>query len=257
MVTIEPQRFFVEQIADSLFSVESLVPAGLSPETYDPAPAQMQRLAVAKGCFYIGGLGFENVWMEKLKANNPNVRFFRNDRSINIIKSEGAECEEGHHHGGSDPHIWTSPKNALIILQNMYEALIEISPENKDFFYSNLQKVSAKIRETDEEIKKILQNSTQKSFIIFHPALTYFAQDYGIRQYAIETEGKEPSPEQLARLVETARREEIRTVFIQPEFDVKNAEIVARETGCRLVAINPLSYNWNEEMLNIAKALSE
>jgi zinc transport system substrate-binding protein len=261
MVTIEPQRYFVERIVDTLFTVESLVPSGLSPETYDAAPAQMMRLADAEVCFYIGGLGFENAWIENLKANNPRVKFFCNSESLNLID---ADCDEEehehahhHHHSGKDPHVWTSPRNALLIAENICESLSKVAPEYKEIFYNNLQKFSAEIRETDAEISALLQNSLQKAFIIFHPSLTYFARDYGLEQYVIETDGKEPSPEQLARIIDAARRKNIRTVFIQQEFDVRNAEIIARETACRLVSINPLSYNWREEMLRIARTLAE
>ena len=83
------------------------------------------------------------------------------------------------------------------------------------------------------------------------------ARDYGLTQYCIETDGKEPSPEQLKTLIETAKAEGIKTVFIQQEFDKKNAELITKETGCRLIIINPLSYNWGEEILRIAKALSD
>jgi len=255
MVVIEPQRYFAEAIADTAFSVESLVPKGLSPETYDPSPSQMMRLASASACIYTGNLGFETAWIDRLKKNNPKVRFFRNDSGIQLIENE--ESMHDHHHHSGDPHIWTSPRNALIMVDNIYKALCEISPENKDLYYTNLQKISEKIKQTDDLIATLLQNSKQKSFIIFHPSLTYFARDYGLHQYAIESEGKEPSPSQLARIIETARSENIRTLFVQAEFDQKNAEIIAAETGADIVEINPLSYQWHEEMLKIAKALSK
>jgi zinc transport system substrate-binding protein len=263
IVTIEPQRYFAEAIADTLFSIEAFVPSGVSPETYDPAPAQMISLANARVFFFVGGLGFETAWIDKLKENNPNVMFYRNDRNINIVKSaeEDACCHETeehhHHHHDGDPHVWASPRNAITITENIYEALAETDPNNKEFYFENLQRISKKIRETDMQIKDILQNSTQKSFIIFHPSLTYFARDYGLTQHAIESNGKEPSPEQLQRLVTIARHEGIKTIFIQQEFDVRNAEIIAEETGCKLVQINPLSYKWHEEMLNIAHALEK
>jgi zinc transport system substrate-binding protein len=257
-VTIEPQRYFAEAIVDTLFTVETLIPSGVSPETYDPSPVQMLRLARSRAFFYVGGLGFETAWIDKLKANNPAVRFYRTDLNINPTTYEAgsSKTEENHNHNfGNDPHVWVSPLNAITIVENMYSALAETDPENRETYLTNTQKIYRKIIETDTRIKEILKNSTQKSFIIFHPSLTYFARDYGLTQYAIESDGKEPSPEQLQQLILTARREGIRTVFIQQEFDSRNAEIIAKETGCRLVKINPLSYQWHDELLNIAKAL--
>jgi len=255
-VTIEPQRYFAGQLADSLFRIECMVPAGTSPETYDPTPAQMANLARSKAYFCIGHIGFEEVWIDKLKQNYPQIPFFDNSSGIPLIT--------GHFHAGShpheqgiDPHTWSSPKAARLIVQNMYTALVEIDSSNGEKYAANLGRLLEKIDSVDESVARILSNSSQKAFIIYHPALTYFARDYGLTQYSIETDGKEPSPEQLKTLIETAKEKGIKTVFVQQEFDRKNAELVAKETGCRLIVINPLSYDWEKEMLHIAQALSD
>jgi len=250
-VTIEPQRYFVEQLADSLFCVECMVPAGTSPETYDPTPAQMAKLARSKAYFCIGHIGFEEVWLDKLKQNYPKIPFFDNSQGISLITSEHA------HEGGIDPHTWNSPKAVRRIVQNMYAALVTIDPENESRYAVNLQHLLEQVNVIDDSITRLLQNSSQKAFIIYHPALTYFARDYGLTQYSIEADGKEPSPEQLKTLMETAKEKGIKIVFVQQEFDQKNAESVAKQIGCRLIVINPLSYDWGKEMLHIAQALSD
>ncbi len=264
-VTIEPQRYFAERLADSLFQVVTMVPAGTSPETYDPSPVQMANLARSKAYFLIGKIGFEEVWLGKMKENNPDLRFYDNSEGIEFITGEhhhhDHEGDHDHHShaghpGGVDPHTWSSPKEALSIVRNMCKALIGIDPANEDFYNKNREKLEMEIRETDETVRSLLNDSGQKAFIIYHPALTYFARDYGLEQYCIETDGKEPSPEQLKELVETVRSHEVKTIFIQQEFDKKNAELIAKETGCKLVVINPLSYDWSRETIAIAKALS-
>jgi zinc transport system substrate-binding protein len=254
MVTIEPQRYFASQLADTLFTVETMVPSGTSPETYDPSPHQMAGLARAKAYFLIGYIGFEQAWAGKLKANHPNVKFFDNSQGVSLIITDEHAHEE-HHHGEVDPHIWNSPREALVIVEDMYKALVEIDPAHETVYTENLRKVSEKISETDKKITDILKASSQKAFIIYHPALAYFARDYGLNQYCIENDGKEPSPEQLKKLVETVKNLQVKTIFVQQEFDRKNAEAIAKETGCKLVVINPLSYDWNEEMIRIAQAL--
>jgi len=255
-VTIEPQRYFAEKIIDTIFRIECMVPAGTSPETYDPTPAQMAKLARSKAYFCIGHIGFEEVWIEKLKQNYPHIPFFDNSEGISLIT--GHSHTDGHcNEDGVDPHTWSSPKAARLIVQNMFEALVEINPANEILYNANLQILFEQIDLIDEQITQIIENTSQKAFIIYHPALTYFARDYGLTQYCIEIDGKEPSPEQLKTLIETAKNEGIKTVFIQQEFDKKNAELIAKETGCKLVVINPLSYNWEEEMLRIAQALSD
>ena len=250
-VTIEPQRYFAEQLTDSLFQIECMVPAGTSPETYDPTPAQMAKLARSKAYFCIGHIGFEKVWMDKLKQNDPQILFFDNSAGISLISSDHS------HEEGVDPHVWSSPKTARLIVQNMYSALLEIDPANKVRYTANLQRLLEYIDGIDEKMTQILQKSSQKAFIIYHPALSYFARDYGLMQYSIEADGKEPSPEQLKTLMEIVKEKGVKTVFVQQEFDRKNAELVAKETGCRLMTINPLSYDWGEEMLHIAQALSD
>jgi len=256
-VTIEPQRYFVEQLTDSLFRIECMVPVGTSPETYDPTPVQMVKLARSKAYFCIGHIGFEEVWVDKLKQNYPQIPFFDNSEGVSLIIS-GHSHSDGHfHEEGIDPHTWSSPKSVRLIVQNMYTALVAVDSENKNHYALNLQRLLEQMDAVDEKITQILRKSSQKAFIIYHPALTYFARDYGLTQYCIEADGKEPSPDQLKTLIETAKKEGIKTVFIQQEFDRKNAELVAKETGCRLIVINPLSYDWEKEMLHIAQALSD
>jgi zinc transport system substrate-binding protein len=256
MVTIEPQRYFLEQLTDTLFSVVSMVLPGSSPETYDPSPEQMARLSRSKAYFGIGPVGFEEAWLDNLKKNNPHLPFFDNSLGIEWIVPADSDLDASSHHG-ADPHTWASPKQALIIARNMQEALLEIDPDNAAVYQANLEKLLNEINETDQTIRACLERSSQKAFIIYHPALTYFARDYGLTQYPIEMDGKEPTPEQMKRLVDLAKGENIKTIFIQQEFDQKNAETMARETGCRLVIINPLSCHWSKEMITIAQALSD
>jgi zinc transport system substrate-binding protein len=256
MVTIEPQRYFASQLAGTFFTVETMVPPGTSPETYDPSPAQMTGLARSKAYFRIGRIGFEEAWMDKLKANHPQVKFFDNSKGVSWIKT-GGHAHNGRHHGSVDPHIWSSPKEATGIVKNMYEALAEIDPAHEAVYAENMRKLTEKITETDKEITDILKLSSAKAFVIYHPALAYFARDYGLIQYCIEDDGKEPSPEQLKKLVGTVKSLQIGTIFVQQEFDRKNAAAIARETGCKLVVINPLAYVWNKEMIRIAQALAD
>jgi ABC-type metal ion transport system, periplasmic component/surface adhesin len=262
-VTIEPQKFFADRLVDSVFEVEVMVPAGVSPETYDPTPVQMTKLAKSMAYFKVGNLGFEEAWMDKIASNNPGLRIFDTGEDISFIIMDDHDCdhdeseeEHFHRHVGIDPHTWTSPKQALIIVDNMYKALIELDPENEPRFTSNFRKLHREIIQTDSIITGLLAKAPHKSFIIYHPALSYFAEDYKLQQYSIEIEGKTPAPSQLKKLIDTARKEQVKVIFIQEEFDKKNAEIIAKETGCKTVVINPLSYDWDKEMIRIAQVLA-
>lgn len=255
MVTIDPLRYFAEQLVDSIFVVETLVPPGVSPETYDPVPTRMIKLENCKAYFAVGHLGFEQAWLAAMKENFPAVRFYSADENTRSIVSYTDHGD--HRHEGVDPHMWSSPREAIVMVRNMCRALQEIDPANSHRYAENLKKLEEKIGETESQVRELLEKSSQKAFIIYHPALTYFARDYGLTQYCMEVDGKEPTPAQMKELVETARERGIKTIFIQREFDRRSSETLARETGCRLLTIDPLSYDWHGEILKIAKTLSD
>ncbi len=265
-VTIEPQRYFAEKIAGDKFKISVVVPSGQSPETYDPTPQQMVQIGQSIAYFEIGPIGFEQAWMESIHKNNPNIQFFDLSQGFKLIENvEGHahhDCEEEahahhHHHGGIDPHIWSSVEGAHHIAQNMLKAFIALDPDNTSFYQENYAKLEQEITTTGNEIGQLLKPVLSRTFIIYHPALTYFAEEFHFTQLCIEMDGKEPSPAQLKELVDAALNYNARVVFIQQEFDQKNAELIAKETNCRLVRINPLAYDWKKEIIHIAKALAD
>lgn len=273
-VTIEPQRYFAEKIAGDKFKINCVVPAGQSPETYDPTPQQMMQVGRSIAYLQIGPIGFEQAWMDKIRENNPKLELFDTSEGMDLLTDTedehaddhaghdhaahaGEEAHHHHHHGGVDPHIWSSIAGAKVVAWNTLNAFLALDPDNTDYYWQNYNKLMDEIDKTDAEIKKMLDSLTDRTFIIYHPALTYFANEFNLTQLCIEMDGKEPSPAQLKRLVETARANNAHVVFIQQEFDQKNAELIARETGCKLTVINPLAYDWPKEMIRIAKALAD
>lgn len=262
-VTIEPQRFFVEKITGNNFKVNTIVPPGTSPESYDPTPSQMVALGKSLLYFKVGYLGFENAWGKTLEENNTNVKVVNTSNEIVLIEGDEHFIEigehqhhDGHDHQGVDPHIWSSPKSALIMAENMLNALVEIDVENQKVYRDNFTTLRAEIIEVDKKITSLLENAPVKSFIIYHPALGYFARDYNLTQYSIEFEGKNPSPQQLKQMIDFAKKQGIKTIFVQKGFDMKNAESLAKEVGASIHSIDPLSYDWSDEMINIAQILS-
>ncbi|WP_289292621.1 zinc ABC transporter substrate-binding protein [Bacteroides sp. 41_26] len=257
-VTIEPQRYFTEAIAGDKFDIISIVPKGSSPETYDPTPQQLVSLGDSKAYLRIGYIGFEQVWMDRLINNTPHIQIFDTSKDIDLILGEAHDHGDHQHAGGVEPHIWNSTNNALIIARNTYKALCQLDKENETYYLNRYDSLCQRIMHTDSIIRKTLQQpGTAQSFMIYHPALSYFARDYGLQQISIEEGGKEPSPAHLKDLVDLCRQEDVRIIFIQPEFDRRNAEIIARETGTDIVPINPLSYDWETEMQAVAQALTD
>ena len=164
--------------------------------------------------------------------------------------------EDEHHILGVEPHIWSSAYNAQIIAGNIVNALCTIDKNNEETYMERYKNLCNQIEHTDSLICHMLSApNADRAFMIYHPALSYFARDYGLHQISIEEDGKEPSPSHLKNLIDTCKEEKVRVIFVQPEFDRRNAEIIAKQTGTKVVPINPLSYDWEEEMLNIAREL--
>ena len=269
MVTIEPQRYFAEKIAGEHFEVYAVVPAGQSPETYDPAPHEMIRIAQSKAYLQIGRIGFELAWMDVIRQNNPHLKFFDVSEGVHWIEDDDIhdetehihhEAEETahshhHHHDGVDPHIWNAIGSAKIIAQNTLQAFQELDPTNKTVYQENYLQLISEIDETAQQLHEMLDTLTCRAFVIYHPALTYFANEFALQQLSIETDGKEPSVASLKELIDVAKETQVRVVFIQQEFDRKHAEQIATEIGARTVVINPLDCQWNEQMIHIAKEL--
>ena len=149
-----------------------------------------------------------------------------------------------------------STANALIIAGNTFKALTVLDKGNEAYYKARYDSLCQRIEQTDSLIRQTLSvPGADRAFIIYHPALSYFARDYGLHQISIEEGGKEPSPAHLKGLMDLCKKEGVRVIFVQPEFDRRNAEIIAKQTGTRVISINPLSYDWEEEMLNVARSL--
>lgn len=254
-VTLEPLRYLTEALTGNDFQVVSMVPKGSSPESYDPTPQQLVNLSQSQAYLRIGYIGFEQAWMKKLEANCPNMKVFDTSKGIDLIRGEGHWHGDHFHEGGVEPHIWSSTRNAVIIAENICTALYELNPTQQEVYRQRLDSLKQVIAQTEKEIRTLLQEA-DSTFLIYHPALSYFARDYGLKQISIEEGGKEPSPARLKVLIETTRKENTHVIFVQQEFDQRNAQLIADELGVNIVSINPLSYDWAEEMIRIARALS-
>ncbi|MEG1563111.1 MAG: zinc ABC transporter substrate-binding protein [Bacteroides sp.] len=259
-VTMETQRYFTEAIAGDRFTVCSMVPKGSSPETYDPTPEQLVSLGDSKAYLRIGYIGFEQIWMDRLLDNTPHLQVFDTSKGIDLILDTSHQ-HTGHSHEsgyGVEPHVWSSTKNALILARNTYQELCKLDKQSEPYFLGRYDSLTRIVQQTDSLIRDILAKpGTAHAFMIYHPALSYFARDYGLHQISIEEGGKEPSPSHLKELIDLCRKENVRVIFVQPEFDRRNAEIIAEQTDTQVVPINPLSYHWQEELLNVAKALAK
>lgn len=250
-VSIIPQKFFVQQIAGSEQPINIMIPSGASPATYEPTPKQLVQLSNSAIYFKIGHIEFEKSWMEKIKSTNASMKIYDVSDKIELIEGEASHHGDHDHSSGADPHIWVSPKQVKIIAQNIYNDLITEYPDKQGIYENNFNLFIDSLNKLDLYIENAIANLPNKYFLIFHPALTYFAKDYGLKQISIELEGKKPSAEHLKNVIDLIKEKNIKVILIQQEFDIENAEAIAKETGIKVVQINPLSENWFEETIKL------
>jgi zinc transport system substrate-binding protein len=257
-VSIIPQQYFIEQLAGELAEINVMIPPGASPATYEPSVSQLGKLDRSMAYMRIGYVGFEQSWMDKIASVNPDMRIVDLSEGVETIHEDMHEGKDhhGHSHHGPDPHIWMSVHNAKIIAQNIHDELLLLFPGEEEYLQAKLGHFSLLLDSLHLEIISKLEGIENNKFMIYHPALSYFARDYGLEQYSLEIEGKAPSPAHLKEMVDLAHEYRISKILIQNQFDRKNAEVLARETGSEIIQFDPLDLNWSEQMRYIAEQLN-
>ena len=255
MVSIMPQKYFVNRIADTLVKVEVLVPTGASPETFEPSAQQLKTLSKSSLYFNLGTLDFENALLTKLKGISTSTKFVNLSNGIDLIEGSCSGHDGHNHNHGVDPHTWSSPRNVRIMATSIHQELCSQWPQHKKFFTESLQVFLAEIDSLDIYMEHSLSNPKIQSFFVYHPALTYLARDYNLTQVALEEEGKSPSMVHMKKSIESAKHLGIKTLFIQKEFDVSALKTAAKDIEGRIVVIDPLDYNWLENMYQMTNLL--
>ncbi|NLB26591.1 MAG: zinc ABC transporter solute-binding protein [Bacteroidales bacterium] len=256
-VSILPQKTFVEKISGDDFDIQVLIPPGASPATYTLLPSQISNLTKSKIWFRIGYIGFEHSWKEKIEQSNPHMEVVDLSEGVSLIKSGHSHGIERENLAGVDPHIWLSPALVKQFSEKIADILIKLNPGREEIYKANYLNFVKEIEQTDEYIKNALNDYKGRQFIIFHPSLGYFARDYGLIQYSLESEGKEPSPQHMAEIMSLAKRENINVIYIQSEFDKENAKVFVAETNGKIIEIWPLHPDWADNIINITNILIE
>lgn len=264
-VSILPQKHFVEAIAGDKFDVEVMVSPGLSPATYEPLPKQMLSLSETLIYFRIG-VPFENSWITKISDNYPKLKIVDTREGIQLRSFETFEhmaendfhdhSSHTHDHGEKDPHIWLDPSLVKIQTKTICNALIAVDPDNADYYKENQDKFSLKLDSLDAQLFGIAASSESNKFLVFHPSWGYFADRYNLKQYSIEYEGKEPSPLQLSQIIKYLKENNISTIFVQKQFSTKSAETIANEINGTVKSLDPLSENYFDNLLYMAKVIA-
>ena len=265
-VTIAPLRSLVQAITGDDFTVEVLVPPSASPETFEPTPRQFGTLTRSPLIFGTGLIDFERQLLERLERPERIVNL---SEGIDLIAGscshahaghDDAECTECAEHAnqahGVDPHIWTSPRELQRMAANAYRAIHTQWPDSVRYT-ANYEALRNRIAEVDSLVSSRLSGMERRWFLIYHPALTYYARAYGLRQVAIEDDGKEPSAKRLAALIDSARHDGVRTVFYQAQFPASSVEVIAADIAGKAVRIDPLAEQVLDNILVITDQLSK
>lgn len=255
LVSVEPQRTLLREIAGPGYNVVTLLSAGANPENFEPTMATRTSAEGAKAYFMTGGeMPFEQTLAQTLP---PSVRMVDASRGIELL--HGTHCHDHadghHHHGDIDPHTWTSVRNMRIMAANMLAELQSLEPDSAAQFQARWQKLDQRLDSLDRALTARLATAS-RAFAVWHPSLSYFAHDYGLEQIAVGADNKEMSPRHLAEVTAEARADSVRVLFFQREYDTRQAQRLNSQMGTRLVTINPLDGDWEHQMDIIADALT-
>ncbi len=258
-VSILPLTWFVERIGGKAVDVQVLVGPGESPAMYEPTPKQMSQLSQADILFAIG-VPFERAFLGDIENLNRDIRIVHLHERINGKLSEGdteLEAHTGLVHSGIDPHIWLDPSVAKFFSAVIADELSDLRPDLEQWFQSNLKSLENDLDSIDTEISDLLQPLRGKRFYVFHPAFGHFGERYGLEQVAIESEGKEPAARELAKLIDQAKGDGVRSIFVQQQFAGRSAETIASAIGAEIVRLDPLSSDYIDNLGRIARAIHE
>lgn len=258
--SVIPQQYIIDRIGGEKVSTNVLVGPGKSPATYQPTPKQMIKLSNSKILFTIG-VSFEKAYLNKAISTLDSLMVV--DSSKGIIKKgidshldgEFSE-EEGHSESENlDPHVWLSPKLAKVIAKNILDALILTDPNGKEYYILQFNTLISELTDLENELHAILDPLKGKTIFVYHPSFGYFLDEYGIKQKAVETGGKQPTPKQLENIIREAKSDGVKIIVVQPEFSRKSANVIAEAIGGKVTTLNPLEYNYISNLRYIANKL--
>lgn len=253
-VSIEPQRWLLQQLADTSATVVTVLPTGSNPENFDPPMSLRAKIEKAEAYFATGALPFEDTFRKA--GDTP---FFDTSEGIERIYGthDHFHSDEEHDHGESDPHFWTSVSGARQMAANMTKALKEIDPAHAADYDARLETVSMRLDSIDTVVRTALSAAPAHSFAVWHPSLSYFARDYNLHQLSVGQESKEMSARQLKDIIDHASADSIRVFFFQRQYDARQARTISDAIGSRMVTIDPLAFDWDRQIIQIADELAK
>ena len=258
-VSLQPYATLVKMLGGDRVNVVTLLPPGADPHNFEPKPAVIKAFSVAQ-VYFTDGSGLDKTWMPRFLGANKNVQVIDVSKGIEWMKLEHEEHgAHGHHHEDMDPHIWTSPTRMRFLAQNIFQELKRLDPKHTIEYVNRASSVQDELALVERQLNEavISMPKDRRSFIVFHPTYGYLAKDFKLKQYTIEVNGKEPKPRDLANLVKLGRKNNIKNVFVQPQFSKRAAETIAKDLGAVVVETDPLAADFIGNTEKFVKALRE
>ena len=250
-VSIPPQKFLADRLGGERVTTRVLIGEGKSPHLFHPSTRQLVALSQAR-LFFAIDMEFERVLIEKLRHTGT----LQIVNSVQDITKQVFPGHDGHdEHGALDPHVWLSPPNLIKMAATMAAAMAEADPGNSAYYAANLERLQKEFKALDTKIAAELASFAGASFYVFHPSFAYFARRYNLHQEAVEVEGKAPTPKQLSGLIKQARKENVKVIFVQKQFDPRSANSVAQAIGGKVLPLNPLAENVMENLQVMAETI--
>lgn len=254
-VSIASIQWLVDQIGGEQVQTQSLTTSGDDPHTYEPSPSQMTAIA-ASDIYFTAGVEFETVWVPKFTDANSNLQVVDISVGVKRIADADRNHNESDQQEGLDPHIWLSPGNMQLIAKNIAAVLESKDVENAKLYQSNLEKVLAIIADVDRQLTQKLTQTKRPEFLIIHPSLGYIADAYRLEMIPVEVDGQEPSPTQLAEILNVSNSFGIHTLFTQTGTNPLNVRMLAEQASIEtIIEIDPMAYDWSANMIFIGDAL--
>ena len=250
-VAIVPQATFVKAVAGDLVDVVTMIPPGKSPGNYEPAPQEMERFSRSAVYFAIGIPTEKASILPKSKELNPSMKIVSMNDEVKKVYPEREFAP-----GKRDGHIWLSPKRAKLMVEIIARELSAIDPRNKDTYVNNAKKYQVELDELDKRIKASLVNLKSKSFIVYHPAFGYFADDYGLTMVELEKDGKDVTPAELGKIVDYAKQNNIKVIFYQAEIDSQQTKAFAESIGGQTEQVAPLAADYIKNLAKTAETFA-
>lgn len=250
-VSLLPQQYFIERIGGAHVRTIVLVPPGKNPASYEPSPKQMEAVTASQLVFRIG-VPFENAWLPRLTQLAPGAKVIDLRDGLVLRQVDlppGATPRAG---GAPDPHIWLAPPLVMRMAERIRDELIALRPEAKAEFEANHAAFIADIKALDGDLRSCLANKKVRNFMVYHPSWGYFADAYGLKQMPVEAGWKEPGPRTLQLVIDGARRNGVRVVFVQPQFSQKEAKTIAEAIGGEVLAVDPLAPDYIDNLRRVA-----